>query len=97
VLGRRSASERHAAGAALARAFNDWVKAEDGWLRDYPLTNVVVFDYYDLITAGGASNLSQFATGDGSDRHPSEEGNRRATEAFVPFVNRAVRRAGLSR
>jgi hypothetical protein len=97
ILGRPSPGDRHAAGAALARSFNDWMKAEDGWLRGYPHTNIVVFDYYDVLTQGGESNLSRYATGDGSDSHPSSEGNQAAAQALVPFINRAARRAGLSR
>ena len=80
----------------LARRFNDWLKSKDGWLSGYDLKNVVVFDHYDVLTGGGASNLSQFPTGDGLDSHPSSEGNRRAAELLVPFLNRAVRRAGLT-
>jgi hypothetical protein len=82
--------------APLAREFNNWLAATNGWLKDYPLTNLVVFDYFDILTDGGASNLSRYATGGGFDSHPSSEGNRKATAAFIPFLNRAVRRAGLS-
>jgi hypothetical protein len=82
--------------AALAREFNGWLKATDGWLSGYPLENVVVFDYYDLLTGAGESDLSRYATRGGRDSHPSREGNTLAARAFVPFLNRAVRRAGLS-
>jgi hypothetical protein len=81
--------------APLAREFNNWLSAKDGWLKDSRLTNVVVFDYYDLLTDRGASNVSCYATGGGFDSHPSREGNEKAAAAFVPFLNRAVRRAGL--
>jgi hypothetical protein len=70
---------------------------QDGWLKDSGLTNVVVFDYYDLLTDHGTSDLSRYPTDNGNDSHPSHEGNVKATEAFVSFLNRAVRRAGLSR
>ena len=83
-------------GARRARQFNNWLSDTNGWLRDYGAKNVVVFDYYDVLTAGGESDLSRFATGDGTDSHPSAEGNGKAAEAFVPFLNRAVRRAGLT-
>jgi len=83
--------------AALAREFNNWLKSPQGWLRDYPLTNVAVFDYYDLLTDQGKSNFSAYPSGDGSDSHPSAQGNQKAAEAFVPFLNRAVRRAELAR
>src|SRR5262249_41792951 len=60
---------------ALAREFNDWVKSRDGWLKDYPEKNVVVFDYFDVLTGKGKSNLSAYATDGGSDSHPSPDGN----------------------
>ena len=82
-------------GAKLAREFNTWLAAENGWLADSHLTNVVVFDYYDVLTGEGASDLCVYATGDGYDSHPSREGTVKAAEAFVPLLNRAVRRAGL--
>jgi len=79
----------------LAREFNNWLTDVNGWLRDYPLHNVVVFDYYDILTDNGESNLSRYPTWDGSDSHPSRGGNEKAAQAFVPFVNRAARRAGI--
>ncbi len=81
---------------ALARVFNDWMVSKDGWLAGYAGKNVAVFDYYDVLTDHGASDLSAFPTGDGTDSHPSSAGNTRAAEEAVPFLNRAVRRAGLS-
>ena len=93
VLGR---GNRLATSAPLAREFNNWLSGKDGWLKDYSLTNVVVFDYYDILTGNGASDLSLYPTGDGCDSHPSREGNAKAAEAFVPLLNRAVRRAGLA-
>lgn len=73
----------------LARRFNNWLVDRDGWLRDYPGANVVVFDYYDILTGRGKSNLSVYPTADGYDSHPSREGNEAAAKAFVPFVYRA--------
>lgn len=84
-----------AVSAPLAREFNNWLSDTNGWLKDGKLTNVVVFDYYDILTGGGASDLSMYPTGQGYDSHPSREGNEKAAAAFVPFLNRAVRRAGL--
>lgn len=81
---------------ALARQFNNWVTAKDGWLKDYPHKNVAVFDYYDELTDGGKSDLLAYPTRDGYDSHPSQAGNERAAKAFVPFIHRATRRAGLS-
>ena len=55
----------------------------------------MVFDYYDILTDHGQSNLSRYATWGGEDSHPSREGNKLAAQAFVPFLNQAVRRLGL--
>ncbi len=93
ILGRSSPL---AVSAPLARQFNNWLAATNGWLKDYPLKNVVVFDYYNVLTDDGASNLSKYPTGGGFDSHPSSDGNQKATAAFIPFLNRALRRAGLS-
>lgn len=95
VLGRGQTPERLRESAARARAFNRWVAASDGWLSGYDGDNVVVFGYFDVLT-GGSGDLLAFPTGDGHDSHPSSEGQRRAAGAFVPFLNRAVRRAGLA-
>ena len=81
--------------AELARRFDDWVTSPTGWLARYSAPNVAVFDYYDVLTAG-RSNLLAFPTGNGFDSHPAAEGNARAAELFVPFLDRAVRRAGLA-
>jgi hypothetical protein len=93
---RPNAAEVMAERASLARVFNNWVKSPEGWLKDYPLKNVVVFDYYDILTDGGASNFSRYPTEDGSDSHPARAGQQKAAAAFVPFLNRSVHRAGLA-
>lgn len=95
VLGRQVTEAEYEERARLARTFNDWVKAPDGWLDGYGHSNVVVFDYFDVLTDHGVSNHLRYPTGGGYDSHPSAEGNRRAAAAFVPFLNRAVRRAGI--
>jgi hypothetical protein len=95
VLGKPSTADVFAERAGLAREFNTWVASKEGWLKDYPLKNVVVFDYYDALTGSGASNFSSFPSGDGTDSHPSSEGQKQAAAAFVPFLNRAVHRSGL--
>jgi hypothetical protein len=82
--------------ARLARQFNSWLSSTDGWLKNYTLNNVVVFDYYDTLTGHGRSNFSVYATGNGFDSHPSSAGNSEAANALVPLLNRAVRRAGLA-
>ncbi len=95
VLGRQTTEAQYRERARLARAFNDWMKAPDGWLAGYPGKNVAVFDYFDVLTDAGASNNLRYATGDGYDSHPSATGNRRAASAFVSFLNRAGRRASV--
>lgn len=95
LLKGRSEPEWTAKQASWARELNTWAASTDGWLKDYPHKNVVVFDYYDILTGHGESNLSVYATESGADSHPSNEGNKKAADAFVPFINRAVRRAGL--
>jgi len=95
VLDRPSPSDRLRLKADLARRFDNWVVSADGWLKGRDLKNVVVFDYYDVLTGHGRSNLSEYPTGDGGDSHPSTEGNTLAAREFVPLLNRAVRRAGI--
>ncbi len=85
-----------ASSGARARAFNNWLKdIEKGWLKDYELDNVVVFDLYDILTDHGQSNWSRYPTGGGGDSHPSRAGNRKVALEFIPFLNRSVKRMGL--
>jgi len=81
-----------------AREFNHWLAdSEAGWLDSYSGSNVAVFDLYDLLTDGGLSDFSRYPSGARrDDSHPSSEGNKKATEAFIPVLNRAVERAGLA-
>ncbi len=80
-----------------ARSFNNWLKdVKNGWLKDYMLKNVVVFDYYDILTKYGESNWCMYSTGGGSDSHPNCEGNSIAAKEFVPFLNKVVRRIGIN-
>jgi hypothetical protein len=96
ILGRPHDDERLARSGPLARQFNDWVAARDGWLAGYPHRNVVVFDYHDLLTGHGQSGFLVYTSSDATDAHPARPGNEAASREFVPFLNRAVRRAGLS-
>ena len=80
----------------LARALNNWVTSPDGWLKDYPGKNVAVFDLYDTLTNHGESDFLAYPSEDGYDSHPTRDGNTKATAELVPFLNRAVRLAGLS-
>lgn len=81
---------------ALARQFNHWLPDENGWLKDNPLKNVVVIDYYDILTERGVADSRGYATSGGHDSRPSREGKEKAAAAFVPFLNRAARCAGLA-
>lgn len=93
ILGRYRDPEES---ARLARKFNNWLASEDGWLASYRTGNVAVFDYYDILTGGGAANCLVFPTGGGVDSHPSAVGNSQAADAFIPFLNRAARRVRLT-
>jgi len=76
-----------------ARSFNNWLKdVNNGWLRDYDLNNVAVFDYYDVLTGYGKSDWSQYPTRGGYDSHPNSEGNAKAASEFIPFLNRSYNR-----
>lgn len=78
------------------RAFNRWlVDAKSGWLAKYPHKNVVVFDYYDVLTGYGRSDWSVYGSQGGKDSHPSSQGNTLAAAEFVGFLNRAVHRMGM--
>jgi hypothetical protein len=88
--------------AENARAFNLWLVND--WLQDnsYPLNNVAVFDFYNVLTGPDnhhrfvngivehtytpGMNTSYYSSSPGDD-HPSEAGNRKATEEFVPLLN----------
>jgi hypothetical protein len=95
LLGRPLAAERLSQQARLAREFRDWIIAPDGWLASYPLKNVVVFDYYGVLTKQGTSLFLEYPSSDGRNNHPNTQGNQAATAELAPFLNRAVRRMGL--
>lgn len=88
--------------AENARAFNLWLLND--WLQEnnYPINNVAVFDFYNVLT--GPDNHHRFINGTiehsytpgmntlhypsgPDDDHPAEAGNRKATEEFVPLLN----------
>lgn len=95
LLGRRWGTAELQRSGRLARELNTWLTAEDGWLAGYEGNNVVVFDYWDILTGEGRSNLLVYHEGGGYDAHPSLEGQTRAAPRLVDTLNRAVRRAGL--
>lgn len=77
----------------LARMFNNWVVAEDGWLHGYTGHNVAVFNYYDVLTGHGCSNFLEYVNReDIYDSHPARQGNEIAAHEFVGTLNAAVRR-----
>lgn len=78
-------------GGALAHEFNTWLAdREHGWLAGYELPNVVIFDFYDILTGAHAGHYSAYATRDGRDSHPSREGNQKAAAAFLPVLESAI-------
>lgn len=90
----RALFRRGPVSADYAHDLHAWMAdRRGGWLRDYDLPNVAVFDYHDVLTDGRSAKWSAYASGDGSDSHPNREGNARAAAAFVPFLDAAV--AGL--
>ncbi|HPR73415.1 MAG TPA: hypothetical protein PLX41_07100 [Bacteroidales bacterium] len=92
LLGRSKGSSIDVAGQRI-RYFNNWLKdIEKGWLKGYKYHNVVVFDYYDILTDKGKSNWSMYGSGGGSDSHPSSVGNSKAAKEFILFLNQAVNR-----
>jgi len=56
ILGRYVDPQHQRQAAARARQFNNWVRSPDGWLQGYPHNNIVVCDYYNLLTDNGESN-----------------------------------------
>nr|HPI98669.1 hypothetical protein [Synergistales bacterium] len=80
-----------------ARTFNNWLKdIDEGWLKNYPLKNIVVFDYYNILTKDGKSDWSQYGSKGGTDSHPSSQGNQIAAKQFTSFINRAVKFSGIT-
>jgi len=49
----RGSAETDPDTAAVVRAFNQWLVGE--WLRGYPHRNVVVYDFYNVLTSNGGS------------------------------------------
>jgi hypothetical protein len=53
--------------AANARSFNQWLV--EAWLADYPLPNVAVFDFYNVLTSNGGSPDQNDAGAPGGNHH----------------------------
>jgi hypothetical protein len=92
-------SDTSASSAANARALANWLVDPEGLLKGYSAGNVLVFDYYTVLTGGhhrivnglvehtaGPSNYLAYPT---SDSHPSAAGDMVATGEFVPLLNAA--------
>jgi len=58
--------------AANARAFNRWLVEE--WLADYPLANVAVFDFYNVLTSNGGSPDENDDGASGGNHHRLVDG-----------------------
>jgi len=88
LLGRPRASQS----GAWAREFNGWISSPSGWRAGYSGQNVLVLDYYDILTGGGRSNFLCYPTQGGTDSHPSSEGNRLAADRFVELLEGIIPR-----
>ena len=87
--------------ARNARAFNLWLTQD--WLREnnYPLNNVAVFDFYNILTHPDNhhrydNGQIEYITDNGGDTlyydssgddHPNEAGSQKATEEFLTLLN----------
>jgi hypothetical protein len=58
--------------AANARAFNRWLVEE--WLADYPLRNVAVFDFYNVLTSNGGDPNTNDLNAEGGNHHRIRNG-----------------------
>ena len=58
--------------AANARAFNRWLTTE--WLAGYPLPNVAVFDFYNVLTSNGGNAAVNDADSSGGNHHRFRNG-----------------------
>ena len=90
----QSAAER----AANARAVNNWLV--DSWRSGYAYNNVMVFDYFNVLTGPNnhhrisngtvehvTADNNNFAYYPSDDSHPSTAGQQKATAEFVPLLN----------
>ncbi|MBN2015780.1 SGNH/GDSL hydrolase family protein [Candidatus Dojkabacteria bacterium] len=71
--------------ASNAMEFNRWL-AND-WLKDYEYDNVKVFDLFTILA--DEKGILKYPSREGDD-HPSREGNLKATEEFIVFIDEAV-------
>lgn len=82
--------------AGRARKFNAWLKKS--FLKKYDRKNpehinVAVFDFFDVLANDSPPDQNmlkqEYRTGNW-DSHPNKTGNRKAAEAFVPFLTAAA-------
>ncbi|HLB46565.1 MAG TPA: hypothetical protein VJL59_06025 [Anaerolineales bacterium] len=59
-------------GAANARAFNRWLVND--WLKDYPLNNVAVFDFYNVLTSNGSDPDTNDVDAETGNHHRYRDG-----------------------
>jgi len=52
---------------ANARAFNEWLVND--WLDDYPVNNIFVFDFYNVLTTNGGSTAVNDYNSSGGNHH----------------------------
>ena len=94
--------EEDVASYVLTRQLCDWLVDESsGWLSGYAHDNVVVFDFYCVLSEtdshhriNGSALQHEYAAGyDGhspyhnSDDHPNAAGNQKSTTEYVPLLN----------
>lgn len=88
----------------LTRQLCNWlVDRQNGWLKNYSTGNVMVFDFYSVLSETGShhrvvgdhiehvysSNYDGISPyhTNGGDDHPDFTGNQKATSEFVPLLN----------
>jgi hypothetical protein len=79
--------------AGNARAFNQWLVND--WLKDYPYQNVVVFDFYNVLTSNGGNRMvndldketgNHHRWWNGSIQHVADIGGAYDTNAYATAV-----------
>lgn len=86
------------------RELCNWlVDTENGWLKGYTGKNILVFDFYGVLSETGshhrvvgdhvehlyASNYDGTSPYHDGDDHPNSQGNQKATNEFIPLLNYA--------
>ena len=83
------------ANAARARRLAEWLKYE----YSAQLPNVIAFDFFDILANPPSHptepNMLKKEYRAGTDSHPTKEGDQAVTAAFLPFLNAAMRAAGI--